>query len=158
MIPIDGVPHLHILALQVGAYENKKTMAAKRRRRRKKFKLRSKPSVYVKKDGNKVKMDSTWEVAMAARLDELGINWERDPSMKLPYVMRAGRKRNYIPDFLLPDLKLYIEVKGYWSDKDKHKMRDIIKRHPDKRFCILESLPQITSVTLNELTHNTGSL
>ena len=38
------------------------------------------------------------------------------------------------------------------------KMKDVIRRHPDKRFCILESLPQITSVTLNELTHNTGSL
>ena len=133
-------------------------MATKKRRRRKKFKLRSKQSVYVKKDGSKVKMDSTWEVAMATKLDELGIKWERDASMKLPYVMRAGRKRNYIPDFLLPDLDLYIEVKGYWSDKDKHKMRDVIMRHPDKRFCILESLPQITSVTLNELTHNTGSL
>ena len=59
-------------------YENnKKTMAVKRRRRRKKFKLRSKPSVYVKKDGSKVKMDSTWEVAMATKLDELCINWER---------------------------------------------------------------------------------
>ena len=76
----------------------------RKQRKRKKFKLRSKPSIYIKKDGSKVKMDSTWEVAMAARLDELDINWKRDPAMKLAYVMKAGRKRNYIPDFLLPDL------------------------------------------------------
>jgi len=134
-------------------------MAAKRRkRRRKKFKLRSKPSVYVKKDGNTVKMDSTWEVSMAERLDELDIEWERDTSMKLPYVMRGGRKRNYIPDFRLPDLDLYIEVKGYWSDKDKHKMRDVIKRHSDKSFCILESIDRIKTITATELKHHTGSL
>jgi len=133
-------------------------MAAKRRRRRKKFKLRSKPSVYVKKDGQQVKMDSTWEVALAVRLDELNIEWERDPSFKLPYTMRSGRKRNYIPDFLLTDLDIYVEVKGYWSDADKHKMRDVLMRHKDKRFCILESLLQITTIMPNQLIHCSGSL
>ena len=42
-------------------------------------------------------MDSTWEVAMASKLDELGVNWKRDKDMKLSYRTRGGRKRNYIP-------------------------------------------------------------
>tara|TARA_R110002060_G_scaffold2401_1_gene4108 strand:+ start:398 stop:799 length:402 start_codon:yes stop_codon:yes gene_type:complete len=133
-------------------------MAPRKRRRRRKFKLRSKPSVYTKKDGQQVKMDSTWEVALAVRLDELDIKWERDPTFKIPYLMRSGRKRNYIPDFLLTDLELYVEVKGYWSDSDKHKMRDVISRHKDKSFCILESLQQITTIEFSQLMHSTGSL
>jgi predicted nuclease of restriction endonuclease-like RecB superfamily len=133
-------------------------MVPKKRRRRRKFKLRSKPSVYTKKDGQQVKMDSTWEVALAERLDELDIKWERDTSLKLPYIMRSGRKRNYIPDFFLTDLNLYVEVKGYWYRSDKHKMRDVISRHKDKSFCILESLQQITTIKPSQLMHNTGSL
>ena len=72
--------------------------------------------------------------------------------------MRSGRKRNYIPDFLFTDLELYVEVKGYWSDSDKHKMRDVISRHKDKSFCILESLQQITTIEFSQLMHSTGSL
>ena len=117
-----------------------------RKRKRKTKKLWSKQSEYVRKDGSVVLMDSTWEVVMATRLDELEINWERNPNMKLEYRTRGGRKRNYIPDFYLPDLDLYIEVKGYWTDAAKHKMKDIIKRNPDK-ICILESLSEINNLT-----------
>ena len=125
-------------------------------RRRKKRELWSKRSKYTKKDGTVVDMDSTWEVAMATRLDELGITWHRDPSMKLEYSTRGGRKRNYIPDFYLPDHDMYIEVKGYWTDAAKHKMRDIVDRNPGK-ICILESLAEIAQVDAS-ITAMTGSL
>ena len=118
----------------------------KKRRRRRRKKLWSKVSDYTCLDGSIVSMDSTWEVACARRLDELGIKWIRDPKMKLSYVTRGRRKRNYIPDFYLPDLDTYIEVKGYWTDAAKHKMKDVIRRNPDK-ICILESLDQINTLT-----------
>ena len=118
----------------------------RKRKKRTKKKLWSKQSEYTRKDGSVVLMDSTWEVMMATRLDELEINWERDPKMKLEYRTRGGRKRNYIPDFYLPELDLYIEVKGYWTDAARHKMKDIIKRNPGK-ICILESLLEIGSLT-----------
>ena len=130
------------------------SMAYKRRRRKKKG-LWSKRSEYERADGAIVEMDSTWEVVMATKLDELGINWIRDPSMKLQYVTRGGRKRNYIPDFYLPDYDLYIEVKGYWTDRARHKMKDIIKRNPGK-ICILESLAEISVFDVTKPT--TGSL
>ena len=123
-------------------------MPRKRKRKSKKKKLWSKQSEYTRKDGSVVLMDSTWEVMMAIRLDELEINWERDPKMKLEYKTRGGRKRNYIPDFYLPDLDLYIEVKGYWTDAAKHKMKDIIKRNPEK-ICIVESIAEIANLTKN---------
>tara|TARA_B100000900_G_scaffold415592_1_gene446124 strand:- start:593 stop:994 length:402 start_codon:yes stop_codon:yes gene_type:complete len=128
----------------------------RRKRRSKKKKLWSKQSEFTRQDGTVVVMDSTWEVIMANRLDELGIKWERDPSMKLEYRTRGGRKRNYIPDFYLPDLDLYIEVKGYWTDAAKHKMKDVCKRHPGK-ICIIESIAAIGSLT-SDIKPTLGSL
>ena len=124
-------------------------------RRRKKKGLWSKRSEYTKADGSVVIMDSTWEVAMAMRLDELGIIWQRDAAMKLWYFTPAGRRRNYIPDFYLPDLDIYIEVKGYWTDTARTKMKDVVMRYPGK-ICILESLEEINQV--KSIVPTTGSL
>jgi predicted nuclease of restriction endonuclease-like RecB superfamily len=114
-------------------------------RRRKK--LWSKKSTYITKDGKNVEMDSTWEVLMAQKLDELDIKWVRNNSLKLPYITRGRRKRKYIPDFYLPDYNLYIEVKGYWTDAARHKMKDVQERNP-VRILILESLVEIAGVNL----------
>ena len=115
---------------------------AKRRKYKKKKKLWSKPSVYKTIDGKLVSMDSTWEVIMAMRLDELNIRWERDENMKLPYLSKAGRKRNYIPDFYLPDHDAYIEVKGYLTESAKHKMKSVLEVNAVK-IIMLKSLIEI---------------
>lgn len=122
-------------------------MARKNRRGRKYRKrgLWSKRSDYITVDGETVSMDSSWEVACAKRLDQLGIRWIRNPSIKLKYTTRGRRARNYIPDFYLPDHDIYIEVKGYWTDAARHKMKDVQSRHPI-RILILESLDEIEGV------------
>jgi len=120
-------------------------MAYKRRRRKKKG-LWSKRSQYQRADGTMVEMDSTWEVAMAERLDHLNISWERKEDMKLPYYSKTGRKRNYIPDFYLPDYDTYIEVKGYWTDTARYKMISVQKTNPVK-IVILESLEAVNKFT-----------
>ena len=117
-------------------------------RRRKK--LWSKRSRYITADGREVEMDSSWEVLMAQRLDELGVRWIRDNSLKLGYITRGRRKRKYIPDFYLPDHDLYIEVKGYWTDAARHKMKDVQDRNP-VRILILESIADIAGVNLKDL-------
>lgn len=122
----------------------------KKRRRRRRKKLWSKKSDYNCLDGSIVSMDSTWEVACARRLDELGIRWIRDPKMKLGYVTRGRRKRNYVPDFYLPDLDVYIEVKGYWTDAARHKMKDVQARNP-VTIIILESLEKIKAFKITEI-------
>ena len=131
-------------------------MARKKRRRTKKKKLWSKRSNFTRKDGTIVAMDSTWEVMMANRLNELNIVWVRDPKIKLKYKSKNGRIRNYIPDFYLPDLDMYIEVKGYWTDAAKFKMKDVIKRNPGK-ICILESLKEIADLK-KDIKPSIGSL
>ena len=117
-------------------------MSPPRRRRRG---LWSKRSDYVTLEGATVSMDSTWEVACAQRLDELGIRWIRNPSIKFKNTTRGRRARNYIPDFYLPDHDVYIEVKGYWTDAAPHKMKDVQENNPIK-IIILESLEEISDV------------
>ena len=87
---------------------------------------------------------------MARRLDELSVKWIRNSDLKLEYVTRGRRKRKYIPDFYLPDYDLYIEVKGYWTDAARHKMKDVQKRNPVK-ILIVESLSEISDVNLEIL-------
>lgn len=82
---------------------------------------------------------------MAERLDALGIKWIRNPSIKLKYLTRSRRVRNYIPDFYLPDYDLYIEVKGYWTDAARHKMKSV-QINNDVKILILESLDEIGRV------------
>lgn len=126
-------------------------MGYKRRRgKKKKFKLWSKRSNYITVEGATVSMDSTWEVACALRLDELGIRWIRNPSIKLKYITRGRRARNYIPDFYLPDYDVYIEVKGYWTDAARHKMKDVQARNPVK-ILILESLEEIKNIDISQI-------
>ena len=123
---------------------------AKRRKYKKKKKLWSKPSTYKTVDGKLVSMDSTWEVIMAMRLDELNIKWERDENMKLPYLMRSGRKRNYIPDFYLPEHDVYIEVKGYLTESAKHKMKSVLEVN-DVKIIMLKSLVEIAGFNKDAL-------
>jgi predicted nuclease of restriction endonuclease-like RecB superfamily len=120
----------------------------KKRRRGKKRGLWSKRSDYTTVDGEIVSMDSTWEVACARRLDELGIRWIRNPSIKLKYITRGRRARNYIPDFYLPDHDVYIEVKGYWTEAARHKMKDVLTRH-NVKIIVLESLEAISTFTID---------
>jgi len=83
---------------------------------------------------------------MAERLDHLKIKWDRREDMKLPYYSKAGRKRNYIPDFYLPDYDTYIEVKGYWTDAARYKMNSVQDTNPVK-IVILESLEAVNKFT-----------
>ena len=82
---------------------------------------------------------------MAERLDELGIKWIRNPSIKLKYLTRSRRVGHYIPDFYLPDHDLYIEVKGYWPAAARHKMKSV-QINNDVKILILESLDEIKEV------------
>ena len=60
-------------------------------------------------------MKSSWEVATAKYLDMFTMIWTYEPtSFPTPYGY-------YTPDFYLPELDLYIEVKGQWRDDAKQK-------------------------------------
>jgi predicted nuclease of restriction endonuclease-like RecB superfamily len=117
------------------------------RRKRKKSKIWQtiKKAEYKKSDGTIVSMDSSWEVRCAERLDELGVKWERSEDMKLLYIDKKAKTRNYIPDFYLPEYDIYLEVKGYWTTPARWKMRSIMDRNPGK-IRLLESLDEISEL------------
>lgn len=72
-----------------------------------------------------VMLDSSWELALAKRLDELGVGWERPKPLK--WTDQHGLTHNYFPDFYLPEYDIYIDPKNPHAVKvQKHKM-DVLK-------------------------------
>ena len=68
-----------------------------------------------------VKMRSSWEVKWAKYFDENEIKWEYEPQKF------KSEEVNYIPDFWLPELKMFFEVKGVIDEKDILKKNMITK-------------------------------
>ncbi len=122
-------------------------MAKKKKKKSKLWKSIKKVDYTRTADGVVIKMDSSWEVKCAEKLDELGIKWERDERIKLKYIDKRAQTRNYIPDFYLPDYDIYIEVKGYWTTPARWKMRSVMDRNPGK-IRLLESLDDISGLCL----------
>lgn len=56
---------------------------------------------------------SSWESNTAKRLDEIKIKYQYEPK-----TFDLGNT-TYTPDFYLPELNIYLEVKGYWRDSRK---------------------------------------
>lgn len=71
--------------------------------------------------GIEFKVRGTWELKYAEYLNSKGILWDRNISFK--YIKEDGVQRTYYPDFHLPLTQEYKEVKGYFSEKDKTKIR-----------------------------------
>ena len=67
-------------------------------------------------------MHSSWELIVAMWLDKQGIKWTK----RVRYFNYEwnGSSRKYFPDFYLEDLDLYLEVKGYETDRDKQKWKN----------------------------------
>jgi hypothetical protein len=71
-----------------------------------------------------VLLDSSWELALAKRLDELEIKWIRpDP---IPWTDSHGVVHNYFPDFYLPDHDLFLDPKNPQAIKVQQQKLDCI--------------------------------
>ena len=89
---------------------------------------------YTKTDGSKVLLDSSWEVALAVRLDELSIQWSR-PAIPLTWVDNQGNCRNYFPDFYLEKYNIYLDPKNKEAfKKQKEKVDWLLINRPDVIF------------------------
>jgi hypothetical protein len=67
-----------------------------------------------------VMLDSSWELALAMRLDKLQIKWIRPEPLK--WVDVDGNEHNYFPDFYLEKYDLYLDPKNpaaYQNQKEK---------------------------------------
>lgn len=77
---------------------------------------------YLSEIAGEVWLDSSYEKRLAVYLDTTKIKWIRNKE-KFDYQDESGISRKYIPDFYLPDLDLYIEVKGYSTLRDELKWK-----------------------------------
>lgn len=81
---------------------------------------RSKGSYY-----NNSYFDSFLEIEIAKYLEKNNIKWIRNT--KRFYYTWNNNKHYYVPDFYLPDYKLYLEVKGYWYKDKKERTLKAVK-------------------------------
>ena len=70
--------------------------------------------------------DSYWEVLFAQFLDKYNILWVRNTNYSFEYIYKKSIHK-YYPDFYLPDFDLYIEIKGFFSNKDINKWEQFTK-------------------------------
>jgi hypothetical protein len=68
---------------------------------------------------NGMKVTGKWELEVAMFLDKKGLEWT---NLVKPFKYFWGEKiRSYFPDFYLPALDLYLEVKGNQTERDETK-------------------------------------
>lgn len=72
---------------------------------------------YIKKDGSVVKLDSSWEEALAKRLDAIEVTWIRPDPIK--WIDENGITHNYFPDFYLVDFDVYLDPKNPYAIKSQ---------------------------------------
>lgn len=92
-----------------------------------------------------IKVQGIWEVNVANWLNSQKIKWDRK---RICY----DGIHNYTPDFWLPELNWYIEVKGWLRDRDIIKMRRVIEfTNIDIRLLDKPLYNQLTSITIEKL-------
>lgn len=73
---------------------------------------------------NGMKFHGKWEVEVAKWLDRNNIKFFRDEITPFEYFWN-GNTHLYFPDFYLPDFDIYIEVKGYETERDRCKWKSV---------------------------------
>lgn len=72
-----------------------------------------------------VLLDSSWELKLAKRLDDLGIMWKRPDFIF--WADNEGTIHKYFPDFFLPEYNLYLDPKNpYAYNVQKEKIKILL--------------------------------
>ena len=99
---------------------------------------------YTQKDGTIVSLDSSWEEALAIRLDELNVNWIRPGPIK--WIDDTGITHNYFPDFYLVDFDVYLDPKNPYAIKaQESKIKCLTKQI--KNLIIIKGLEECKNYT-----------
>ena len=71
--------------------------------------------------------DSSWEVEFAKRLEELGIDFER-PKIPIEYKDAENNTHNYFPDFYIPKISKFAELKNPYLFNNDPKVQILKER------------------------------
>lgn len=95
---------------------------------------------------NGVMLDSTWELALAIRLDSLNINWVRPDPIK--WVDGDNKIHNYFPDFYLVDHDIYLDPKNPQAIKvQQDKLKYLLTQYTN--ILIIETLEQCKNFNIS---------
>lgn len=85
------------------------------------------------KDDKIIYLQGSWELKYAQYLDSLNLKWIKpghgDLKNSFYWMDDEGIKRIYTPDFYILDWNKYIEIKGYWREKDRIKMKKVLEQN-----------------------------
>lgn len=84
-------------------------------------------------NGEEFSVRGKWELNVARHLNDIGLYWTKAK----PITYTNDIVRRYIPDFYIPSLDAYIEVKGRYPDTDKNKMRLVQIQNPNIKIYFL---------------------
>ncbi len=79
---------------------------------------------------------SSWEANIARYLDYLNIKWEFEPKRFNFLEIKSG-VLSYMPDFYLPELDKWIEVKGWMDDKSKIRLQYFKQFYPEESIKLI---------------------
>lgn len=108
----------------------------------------SKVYEYVNIHNEKMKLNKS-EIEIAKVLDYLKLNWNRN-KFGFPYKDMTGNSRNYYPDFYVKDYDVYVEYKGFVTDKMIHKMNDAVEKNNFYLLIIYSNNKRYKNIGLND--------
>ena len=89
---------------------------------------------YINIHNEKMKLNKE-EIEVAKILDKLKLNWCRNKKF-FNYVDIDGNPRKFYPDFYVSNFDLYVEYKGWVTDKMEHKMKNALENNDFKLLII----------------------
>lgn len=96
--------------------------------------IRSNGEWYTRLDGSEIWLRSSYEIRVVKMLDKLSINWIYEPKA---FIINDN-KSTYRPDFYLPDLDVWWEIKGWMDDNSIYKINNFIDMYPEHQIRILK--------------------
>lgn len=95
----------------------------------------SKLIAYTNRFGEEMKLNKE-EIEVAEFLDTTEYTWSRNWK-GFSYTDLEGKPRKFYPDFYVKNLDLYIEYKGWITDKMDHKMKEAQLKNDDLKLLIV---------------------
>lgn len=99
---------------------------------------------YTQKNGTIISLDSSWEEALAIRLDSINVEWKRPDPIR--WTDKQNVTHNYFPDFYLPEYDLYLDPKNPYAIKAQQLKIDCLTTQI-KNLIIIKSLEECNNFT-----------
>jgi hypothetical protein len=106
------------------------------------------PGGFYEGPKGRIAMRSTWEILYAEFLDKEGYNWQFEKKW-FPVGKGPWKGTTYLPDFYVPEIDTYVEIKGEWKNKSadgkfwrngaKAKVAEFRKRFPEKQLIVIDN-------------------